>query len=337
MTVNATTSNSAIRIDWLMTLSSGVMLVGLYLDGWAHRHLSNLESFFTPWHGVLYSGFFATMACLAYMLVRFRRPGQTWWQTIPPGYGLSLVGAAIFFAGGFADLIWHTLFGIEKQIEALLSPTHLVLAIGGTLIGAGPFRAAWQRVDQPANPHLPDLLPMLLALTFGWSVMTFFTQFAHPFVHLWAGGPMPDGIFNPQRMGLGALLIQSALMMGVILLTVRRWTLPFGSLTVVLTANAALMAMLELHLVFLLVGLGAGLGGDLLLRSLIPSALSPVRFRMFAFSLPACYYALYFLVLALTDGLWWSPPLWAGSIVLAGIVGWLLSYLPLPPGPHVHR
>ncbi len=151
-----------------MTLSSGVMLVGLYLDGWAHRHLSNLESFFTPWHGVLYSGFFATMACLAYMLVRFRRPGEAWWQMIPPGYGLSLVGAAIFFAGGFADLIWHTLFGIEKQIEALLSPTHLVLAIGGTLIGAGPFRAAWlapvrgRRVDQPAKPRLLDLLPMLL-------------------------------------------------------------------------------------------------------------------------------------------------------------------------------
>jgi hypothetical protein len=30
-------------------------------------------------------------------------------------------------------------------------------------------------------------------------------------------------------------------------------------------------------------------------------------------------------------GWWWSVHLWTGAIVLAGLVGWLLSYLILPP------
>src|SRR3546814_7325652 len=34
------------------------MVVGLFLDGWAHDN-NKPESFFTPWHGVLYSGFAA--------------------------------------------------------------------------------------------------------------------------------------------------------------------------------------------------------------------------------------------------------------------------------------
>src|SRR3546814_9388797 len=37
------------------------MVVGLFLDGWAHDN-AKPESFFTPWHGVLYSGFAASAA-----------------------------------------------------------------------------------------------------------------------------------------------------------------------------------------------------------------------------------------------------------------------------------
>jgi hypothetical protein len=33
-----------------------------------------------------------------------------------------------------------------------------------------------------------------------------------------------------------------------------------------------------------------------------------------------------------TQGLDWSVHLWTGSIVLAGVVGWLLSYLIVLPG-----
>jgi hypothetical protein len=317
--------------DWWITLGAGWMLVGLYLDGWAHRHIPDLETFFTPWHGLLYSGFFITFGVLGVTAWRNHARGWPWLESVPPGYGLSLIGMLIFLVGGVCDLIWHMLFGIEADIEALLSPTHLILAIGGTLIGAGPFRAQWGRVEPDDGlPHLINYLPMLLSLTFGWSVLTFFTQYAHPFIHPWASGPIPREPFNPERMGLSALLIQSAMMSGLVLLIIRRWPLPFGSLAVMMTVNAALMGILEIDFRFLAVGVPAGLIADEMIRRLKPS-LSALRFRLFAFSMPAIYFAWYFVVLASTDGLWWPIDLWAGAIVMSGIVGWLISYLVLSP------
>ena len=45
--------------DWVAVALAGWLIGGLHLDGWAHNHHPEMESFFTPWHGVLYSGFFA--------------------------------------------------------------------------------------------------------------------------------------------------------------------------------------------------------------------------------------------------------------------------------------
>jgi hypothetical protein len=143
---------------------SAWLLGGLYLDGWAHRHLHNLESFFTPWHGVLYSGLLASAVFLIGAALRLRTPETPWWRSLPTGYGLSLAGVAVFVAGGIGDLLWHTLLGVEADLEALLSPTHLILAIGGVLIGSGPLRAAWRRPDIEGS--LVAFLPMLFSLTF---------------------------------------------------------------------------------------------------------------------------------------------------------------------------
>jgi hypothetical protein len=53
--------------------------------------------------------------------------------------------------------------------------------------------------------------------------------------------------------------------------------------------------------------------------------------RLFAFAVPVSYYAFYFAALKVTQGLGWSVHLWTGSIVLAGVIGLLLSYLIIPP------
>ena len=53
--------------------------------------------------------------------------------------------------------------------------------------------------------------------------------------------------------------------------------------------------------------------------------------RLFAGGVPLIWYSMYFLALHLTDGIWWSVHVWAGVIVLSGLVGWLLSYLVVPP------
>ena len=137
------------RFDWLMAGFGSWLIGGLYLDGWAHIHVPALETFFTPWHAVLYSGYIAGAVALAVTLRLNRRRGASRWDALPAGYGLSLAGAFIFFFGGLADMLWHVVFGIEEGVEGLISPSHLVLALGGSLMITGPLRAG---LAHPAVP-----------------------------------------------------------------------------------------------------------------------------------------------------------------------------------------
>jgi len=173
-------------LAWFMVAASAWFIGGVYLDGWAHNHGKVDDSFFTPWHGVLYSGYGATAGVLLAALFRNRAAGLSWRRALPDGYAVSLFGALVFAVGGVGDLLWHTVFGIETGTEALLSPTHLSLALGGSLMAAGPLRAAWRRIDTPPAGWL-GWLPVLLSATVLMSFITFMSQFAHPFIWPQAG------------------------------------------------------------------------------------------------------------------------------------------------------
>jgi hypothetical protein len=332
--------------DWTVVLLSFWLVVGMVLDGWAHNHIPELESFFTPWHAVFYSGFLAFVGFLTATLVRNHAKGYAWRHAMPPGYELSLLGALIFIAGGTGDMIWHEIFGVETGVEALLSPTHLILALGGTLMVSGPFRVSWRHPSTPDDPMRKwvDLLPALLSLTFLLSIWTFMTQFGHPLVDPWAAaGFRPRTQSIPAlRLSLGvvSILFQAGVLMGLVLLTVSRWTLPLGSLTLIFALNATLMSFMRDQYCLIPAAAVAGLAADLLLRWLRPSIVRSGAFRVFAFAVPAIDYTLYFGVITVTQGLDWSVHLWTGSIVLAGVVGLLLSYLLIPPiqniPPSVH-
>ena len=133
------------RFDWIVSVLCTILVGGIYLDGWAHAHGKVDGTFFTPWHAVLYSGFAIAGAFLVLNLLRNRVKGYPWLEALPPGYSISLLGVIIFAVGGVLDLIWHILFGIEMNVDALLSPTHLMLALGVVLMVTGPLRAAWLR------------------------------------------------------------------------------------------------------------------------------------------------------------------------------------------------
>src|SRR5262249_26958983 len=55
--------------------------------------------------------------------------------------------------------------------------------------------------------------------------------------------PRPSWLTEP--LGLASILLQAALLMGAVLLVVRRWLLPFGALTVLITVSSALMSVLQ--------------------------------------------------------------------------------------------
>jgi len=334
--------------DALVAALCAVFQGGLYLDAWAHVHRPELETFFTPWHAVFYSGFFAVAAATAAPLLLHRRaPGTSWSSALPVGYDLSLIGVLVFLVGGVLDMLWHTIFGIEVDVEALLSPSHLILAVGGTLMLTGPLRAAWRRADAAAP------WPAMLSLGFLLSSLTFFTQYVHHFGRPWAAAgnrptsavfPVvaPDPLFRnaeiqtlyiAHALGVASILLQAAFISAVVLLALRRWgwRLPFGAFAVVFGVNALLLGAARDQLLLVPGAIVAGLTGDVLVRALAPSVDRSRALRVVAFAVPAIYFALYLATLALTRGIWWSVSLWSGAIVLAGMVGWLASWLVVPP------
>ena len=310
--------------DWTMIILGSWFLGGLFLDGWAHTHGKADESFFTPWHAVLYSGHLATLLYLSAQWLRRR--------ALPTGYGLSLGGALIFLVGGVGDFVWHELFGIERSIEALLSPTHLLLAFGLALVVSGPLRAAWQRPIADLRT-LREQLPMVLSLTFMLSIFTFFTQFAHPTANAWGVGAVRAPV--EQELGVTSILLDTALLMGAILFILRRWPLAPGALTLIFALNAGLMGFVfdqgPYPLQHLIVRSVAALIAELLLARWQPTPRRRLAWYSFAFVTPTVLYLLYFSMAHIVAGIAWTIHLWAGVAVLAGVVGFLISLMAAPP------
>ena len=323
--------HGGVGLDWVFLVPCAWLVGGVFLDGWAHNHIPALETFFTPWHAVLYSGYLAVAAFLVYVLVYNHRRGAAWQHAMPAGYSLSLLGAVIFGVGGGLDLVWHVLFGIEKSVDALLSPTHLILAFGGVLMVSGPLRAAWYRSPFQTREDGLHLFPMILSLTFVLALLSFFTQYADPIVTSWANQFTSEPL---RELGIASILLQAAILMGGILLAVRRWRLPMGTFAVIFLIKSALSSVLAGSspvIAVAVVGCVIGFMIDLLYLWLKPSVERGLAFHLFAFAVPIVNTAVYFLGLEAIHGIAWSVNLWTGSIVLSGVVGLLLSYVVVPP------
>jgi hypothetical protein len=324
----STAQVSGPAFDWAATALSGVFLGGVFLDGWAHSHGRVDNTFFTPWHAVLYGGFFVMAMLLigraAWSLARRRG------TLMPAGYGWALAGIAFWVVGGPFDLAWHTVFGFEASVEALMSPAHAVLALGASLMQSGALRAGLQRRPR----RWRDELPMILSLTFVVSNLTFFTQIAHPVSNLWAAsrGHVSGAVLE---LGITGMLLTAAILWAPVLLLLRYDRLPTGSITILLALNAIGMGFLydlgPYPVVAVLAMAAGAVAADVLRMALRPAAARPRAFRVFAGAAPALVYAAYYAALHLTVGIGWSTHMWVGTVVFAGIIGWLLSYVVLPP------
>lgn len=317
------------KFDLVFVILSLWLTVGVFIDGWAHNHLiSTLETFFTPWHGIFYSGFTAVSISLIYQAIKNYRSGFKWPKLLPREYHLSFLGLFVFLFAGLGDMIWHIVFGIEINVEALLSPTHLLLALGGAIIMCAPFHALWHRDIK----EKPPTIAILLSLFFFLSALTFMTQFAHPLHHPWMDS---NFITNPpdsgQAIGVASIIIQTGIFMGIVLAVLKKWTFPFGSFTFILGLNTVFMSVLTDQYRFIPAFIISGLIIDIIYKALKPNTSNPRAVRIFAILTPIIIYSAYTLVIFLTSGTWWSIHLWAGAIAMAGITGFLLSYLIIEP------
>ena len=320
---------SRVRFDWAATLLSLWMAGGLYLDGWAHTHGRVDQSVLTPWHGVLYSGFLALAALYTLTFARRRPEGRGIRDAMPEGYGLSLAGVALFGVGAVGDTLWHILLGIEIGVDALYSPTHLLLAIGGTLMVSGPIRSAWRRAGAPGD--WAEGAPLVIGLTTVLLVFTFFTVVMHPITERTAAGYAPSDPMVAslsQALGVAGILVAAITMTGLMLVAVRRRTLPFGSFTFIFGVNAWAMRFLTegSPVSLILAAALAGLVADLVLRRSRGSAENRSSLAVLAFVVPTAYFYFYFIALLAGPGIWWTIHLWMGAPILAGIAGWLTNY-----------
>lgn len=313
------------------------MVIGLFLDGWAHDN-QKPESFFTPWHGVLYSGFTAAAAFALHRAVRGRRPGQSWRDTLPRGHGLTLAALGLFAVGAIGDLVWHEVLGIEVGIEALLSPTHLLLMASGIVALSAPVRAAWVERDDPKT--LRQFLPVALSTALLTALVAFFLSFFSPFSNN-AGGtafhrfqgqehthPSEDVAELQQLLGVGSILVMSVVLAGAVALLLRRWRPPVGTFTLLFGLVVLLFAGTDefAQPLVVLAGVAAGITADALARRGVPAAACGASVAVLWLS----YFAFY----ALDAGLEWSAEVWGGSVflgaLLATAIGLLVTPLPMP-------
>jgi hypothetical protein len=325
----------SLRFDLIASLLGLWFIVGLFVDGWAHNHGFTDNTFFTPWHGLLYSGIGASGLYLGITQYRNVSKGYAWTRALPLGYLPSLLGVVLFFIAGGFDFLWHEVFGFEANIEILLSPAHLLLALSGLLIMSGPLRAAWPRRERSTGWR--GLFPVILSLTLIVSSIIFFLQFANMFgdVDLLASRfpPGDRGLFSVA--GIAGILFPVTLITGTLLFAVRRWKLPFGAVTFILTLNAlGMMAMqfrdTQRFWYILLAPVIAGLIGDfLLIRYQRGGGL--LWLRAFGFGMPLALMLLYFGVLLAGGGVWWRIHVWMGVSLFAATAGFLLTLVAFPP------
>jgi hypothetical protein len=302
-------------VDVAAALFSTWVVVGLFVDGWAHN-AGKPETFWTPWHAVLYAGFLAGMAWFALDLRRDRRRG-TFVRPDP----LVLAGFGLFAAGGFADTAWHTIFGVEKDLEALLSPSHLLLMVAGLLLVTSPIRSALTR-GEPAGAWR-EFAPVAVGLTLTVAVVAFFTQFAsalHAAEHDVFAAGAPDEL---QVVGVAAVLLPNALLIGALLWTTARWpTPPPGTFTLLFGGTALLMAGLDaFDQVALVVPVAvAGALADVLLARRYPA-------RIIAVAVPVAMWSAWFAVYHAVWGLGWEAELTSGTVALAALTGYGLMLI----------
>ena len=218
--------------------------VGLLLDAWAHNNVPRLESFFTPWHAVFYSGLAATAGWIAWTVRDGLRDGRLDVRTVPVGYASSAVAVVGFALAGGGDLAWHTAFGIEQNINILFSPTHIGLAATMLVIVGTPVRAMWADRSLASAPGLRRLLPALVSACLCATLVLLFLQYANALAltagDVTVGMSRFDEGFTARLVG--SMALTNLLLMVTLLTLARRWRLPPGTATLLYLTTGALSA-----------------------------------------------------------------------------------------------
>lgn len=323
------------------------LVFGIFLDGWAHNTGTLVESFFTPWHAALYSGFVATAAWIAWSVWRRRAAVTGWRDAVPTGYRAAVAGVVIFLVSGAGDLTWHLTFGIERGVAALLSPTHLGLFVGALLMITAPLRAALAHAGSDEDARLRRLAPAVASATLAGCMTIFILQefaqlrengfvtvgtargigFIHPITNV-------TSTFNIEA-GIAAFVIGSLTLFVPLLMLARRFELTVPMVATVMGVQVILLQALQGFNDPGLVALGliGTAAVCVTTRALRPAPARRPALLVFAGLAPPLFWGVFLLGVDLHDhGLGWKPELWGGGLAWSAlsVLGVALALTPAP-------
>ncbi len=171
--LDRTKARSTPAFDLTFAIVTALAVVGLWLDIWSHVTYGADQSIFSEYHLLFYTATVMAGLFLGYTGVTNLLAGYRWSDALPVGYSLSLAGIIFFGIVGVIDLTSHAIWGFETGIEALTSPTHLLLFSGIFVFVSGPIRAEVARQRRGETLTFARLVPFVLSVVATLSAITF--------------------------------------------------------------------------------------------------------------------------------------------------------------------
>jgi hypothetical protein len=331
------TERVAIGDAELLVLIACNLVATVGLAGDIARHLENPDNlgndFLAGWHLVLYGGVTAVGVWLGVGAIRH---GLAFlWSA-----GTTTLGFLALSAGGVADALWHARFGVEAEVEALVSPPHLVVFTGLALLLTSPIVVIWRRAARRLGfvPSFAVLSSAVCAVL----VTSLFTGFLSP---LASGMSLQPDYIEPlvgespvpydQVRGLGIAVFTVVLLVGAFTTILVRFR-PMPGMVAIGWSLCALPALFISGEAVRPVVWGYAVAG-LVTEAMVALVGRPTLGRRGAPATGALagsmLWAATFALLSQDGRLGWSTSLWAGTVVLSGLVGAATAALVALPAP----
>lgn len=366
------------REDLITSLLTIWPIVAMFFDGRNHNNKTGQESFWSLPHLFLYVGMtvaavWITIVVTRYQLANGVDPKKLLpdLKFIPVGYGVAILGLILLGIAGPTDFIWHAVYGFEVGVDAIYSPPHLALFFGGLLVSSLGIRSMWAKQDIALD--LKGFAPVLISTTLFTGVAGFITmylsafmtnvtptsdfvrdyenttRFKDPFedqsVSLVGGltGYGDDAwsyYYYAASHGIASEVVTTLVLLGPILLLLRRWRLPLGAVTAIFIGYGLLVNVMTSYrdIVLIIPLILTGIAIDLFQnRAKAGERLTLGGIRAVGPLAAAVLWISYYAVLALDKGLGWTPTMWVGAIMVGIFTGFGVAFLVAPPsyGPRL--
>ncbi|MDP1795187.1 MAG: hypothetical protein Q8K63_13710, partial [Acidimicrobiales bacterium] len=235
------------------------------------------------------------------------------------------VGHDVAAFGGAGDAAWHSAYGVERGVDALLSPTHLVLFAGLILILTAPVRAILA-----AATSAPYRWIVVGSVTSAAALVGFFLNFA------WGLGvavlirvpynPVSEVGETEVIAGVASMLVTTVVLFGAARVVLSVGSPPTLAFTVLFGAVALLVSVaFDEDAEGVVAAVAAGAIFDVLQRRVERKGNLPSDLAAVFGVVSAGLWLVYLGLLSALDGIEWRAEIWLGAVVLNGLAAYAVA------------